>query len=310
MTAEFWQYDARIGRRWNVDPVVKEYESPYAAFGNNPIWNVDPDGSDTTKYLSNKQLVDALKIGTEAVRSKIDAKVYNKYFGEEVTASLKEKSQAYWKAHQSEMNFGAYQEFESSVIGYHYAVANIAQWEGVDEFSKLERSVIYNKGVSNELTIDITIGRFRQAETRWWAVWGLSVQSVGIVATGGLGARPGVGPRGPQITSARQQEIVNAGIRKSVPTNIHAGQQGKHIVGHNNYQVGKSILTADAQTLLKEFHAGEATILRQPNANRVIVDFNRPIGTYINPEGVSMSTTRGTINFGKSGAHIVPSNPK
>ncbi len=27
-TAEFWQYDARIGRRWNVDPVFKEYESP------------------------------------------------------------------------------------------------------------------------------------------------------------------------------------------------------------------------------------------------------------------------------------------
>ena len=25
-TAEFWQYDARIGRRWNVDPVDKPWE--------------------------------------------------------------------------------------------------------------------------------------------------------------------------------------------------------------------------------------------------------------------------------------------
>lgn len=47
-TAEFWQYDARIVRRWNTDPVPKVYESPYAAFGNNPIWLVDRNGADTT----------------------------------------------------------------------------------------------------------------------------------------------------------------------------------------------------------------------------------------------------------------------
>lgn len=47
-TAEFWQYDARIVRRWNVDPVKKVYESPYAAFGNNPVWLSDVNGADTT----------------------------------------------------------------------------------------------------------------------------------------------------------------------------------------------------------------------------------------------------------------------
>lgn len=47
-TAEFWQYDARIGRRWNVDPVVKPNESPYATFANSPIWLSDPNGKDTT----------------------------------------------------------------------------------------------------------------------------------------------------------------------------------------------------------------------------------------------------------------------
>jgi len=45
-TAEFWQYDSRLGRRWNVDPVTKPWESPYATFGGNPIWFVDPDGRD------------------------------------------------------------------------------------------------------------------------------------------------------------------------------------------------------------------------------------------------------------------------
>lgn len=42
--AEFWQYDARIVRRWNVDPVVKEYESPYMCFSGNPVLLSDPAG--------------------------------------------------------------------------------------------------------------------------------------------------------------------------------------------------------------------------------------------------------------------------
>lgn len=46
-TAEYWQYDARLGRRWNMDPVVKPHESPYATFANNAIWFVDPSGADT-----------------------------------------------------------------------------------------------------------------------------------------------------------------------------------------------------------------------------------------------------------------------
>lgn len=46
-TATFWQYDGRIGRRWNVDPILKEYESPYTCLGNNPIWIIDPNGDDS-----------------------------------------------------------------------------------------------------------------------------------------------------------------------------------------------------------------------------------------------------------------------
>ncbi len=45
-TAEFWQYDARLGRRWNIDPVKKPWQSDYSCFSNSPIWKVDPDGDD------------------------------------------------------------------------------------------------------------------------------------------------------------------------------------------------------------------------------------------------------------------------
>ncbi len=56
-TAEFWEYDPRIGRRWNIDPVTKEWESPYAAFNNNPLFFSDPqglDGEDPQKYKVQK----------------------------------------------------------------------------------------------------------------------------------------------------------------------------------------------------------------------------------------------------------------
>jgi|GEM_PF-2593381 len=46
MTAEFWQYDSRLGRRWNTDPVVKEWESSYTSFNNNPVTLMDPNGDD------------------------------------------------------------------------------------------------------------------------------------------------------------------------------------------------------------------------------------------------------------------------
>ncbi len=43
-TAEFWEYDTRLGRRWNLDPKPVEWESGYAVNRNNPIWYDDPEG--------------------------------------------------------------------------------------------------------------------------------------------------------------------------------------------------------------------------------------------------------------------------
>jgi len=43
-TALFWEYDTRLGRRWNIDPVVKPWQSPYSGLDNNPIWKADPLG--------------------------------------------------------------------------------------------------------------------------------------------------------------------------------------------------------------------------------------------------------------------------
>lgn len=52
-TAEHWMFDSRLVRRWENDPVVKSWESPYATFGNNPIVFVDPNGDDWFKNGDN-----------------------------------------------------------------------------------------------------------------------------------------------------------------------------------------------------------------------------------------------------------------
>lgn len=45
-TAEFWHYDTRLGRRFNLDPVDQISISNYAAFRNNPIIFIDPLGDE------------------------------------------------------------------------------------------------------------------------------------------------------------------------------------------------------------------------------------------------------------------------
>jgi len=65
MTAEFWEYDSRIGRRWNQDPVVKPWESSYATFNNNPNVFADPsglDGIDKGKGKGKKQKLEGGEI--------------------------------------------------------------------------------------------------------------------------------------------------------------------------------------------------------------------------------------------------------
>jgi hypothetical protein len=51
-TAENWQYDSRLGRRWNVDPDYKHSSSNYSTFSNRPIIMVDPFGN--SDYYTRK----------------------------------------------------------------------------------------------------------------------------------------------------------------------------------------------------------------------------------------------------------------
>jgi hypothetical protein len=54
-TAHFWEYDSRIGRRWNLDVRPTPGLSLYSAFNNNPILNSDPLG-DTIRTYSTAEV--------------------------------------------------------------------------------------------------------------------------------------------------------------------------------------------------------------------------------------------------------------
>ena len=96
---------------------------------------------------------------------------------------------------------------------------------------------------------------------------------------------------------------------KDFPKKIHIGKQGKHILGHNNYQKGKSILNisaSDAQILINKY-SGKG---RKIGTNRETVNFKKIIGKYVDPKtGKSYDTTVGIIHYSKSGTHLVPEKP-
>ncbi len=72
-TAMFWEYDPRLGRRWNVDPITFPWQSGYSVFNNQPVYYTDPLGLYGTKRESN-QMKRAAKRNGETLA---DRKSYN-----------------------------------------------------------------------------------------------------------------------------------------------------------------------------------------------------------------------------------------
>ena len=71
--AEFWQYDSRLGRRWNLDWIYKPFASNYAAFANNPVWFADPSGLDTISMNKHGDIIDRVKTSCEEHVIKLEA---------------------------------------------------------------------------------------------------------------------------------------------------------------------------------------------------------------------------------------------
>jgi Bacterial toxin 50 len=95
---------------------------------------------------------------------------------------------------------------------------------------------------------------------------------------------------------------------------IEEGKQGKHILGHNNFILGKSELThPNPQQLLNRF-AGQGqplgTLPPGQAGYKERVNFGEIIGNYVDPSTQEKNpTSNGIIHYSRNGAHIVPARP-
>lgn len=94
---------------------------------------------------------------------------------------------------------------------------------------------------------------------------------------------------------------------------LREGQQGKHILGHNNYREGKSyIVDASMEEIQKCIleHAGKGTINRDKNGNwdktETIVD-DTIVGYVFSIDKTWIATNKFKIHYSKEkGTHMVP----
>ncbi len=91
-TAEFWEYDSRIVRRWNLDPKPNVAISPYNCFDGNPIALMDPLG-DTLRGLNSVSATRA----KESIENDVKA----------ICNEKKEAIMAYFKISNDNVSFSA-----------------------------------------------------------------------------------------------------------------------------------------------------------------------------------------------------------
>jgi RHS repeat-associated protein len=80
--AEFWEYDASIGRRWDVDPVFIPNLSPYVAFGCNPILYIDSDGDAYKLFVNVEKKTITVKMTFYTTQKDFDRAVKGKKYWE------------------------------------------------------------------------------------------------------------------------------------------------------------------------------------------------------------------------------------
>ncbi len=131
-TAEFWQYDARIGRRWNVDPRPNIAISPYNCFVGNPIWFSDIMG-DTLSVAKNANSENDIN----SIVSR-DNQGFIDFNGKNNTTTLKEsidingKTVSLKDAMSKDEGLRLLYDLISDTKSYSYSVSNLRSYNIID----------------------------------------------------------------------------------------------------------------------------------------------------------------------------------
>lgn len=187
MTAEFWEYDARLGRRWNVDPINRPMISNYSAFSNSPITRIDPNGK-SDYYTANGRYLgsdgtkgtDIMVITDKSIIKKIDKLSYETLKDNTdpyivVNVSLAEDSYFKLPSYEERRNI----EKEINKVDYsdgnYYEIGGSKSNEGVvtlNEGNKMNvqeigKKVDEYKGNGTPTTLTVDVGGWAGAEYTW-----------------------------------------------------------------------------------------------------------------------------------------------
>ncbi|MEP2783651.1 MAG: polymorphic toxin type 50 domain-containing protein [Pseudoruegeria sp.] len=127
------------------------------------------------------------------------------------------------------------------------------------------------------------------------------------ITLGVIGGAVGTGVAIDQMTTTESGVIVGDGIL-SINPELHEGQQGKHVPGHNNHDPSRSPIAdgVDPGELVAGAAEGEYEQVGQGARGDPIFDFGKTIGADAKS---GKPTQYGTIHSGKKGSHVVPANP-
>ena len=117
-TAEFWEYDGRTGRRWNVDPVVKVYISGYAVLGNSPIRMLDPSGNDWYEHKGDEKTGEGRSVVWKKGNGKtisVDGKTYDN-IGATIKEIISEQTFRVWEQNKVVFEGYAFNQDDPSVV--------------------------------------------------------------------------------------------------------------------------------------------------------------------------------------------------
>jgi len=275
-------YDSNIGRFTSADihiphPYSTQSFNRYAYVRNNPLGFVDPSGYTGVEVNAAQAIeheVQKVKSAPEALRTE----------GDHTPAPNKvdqlARQQVMINNPQLFTNEAKGQTFMIDVSpsffeeGIGYTLGSIVA-DGYAAYFNDGYNPLTNQVLSNQEILDAKV----------MGLFGFALPEVGFLRFGKGG--------------------VSLKVPNNLAKNIHMGQQGKHIEGHNNYLPGRSTLLKhiDSQKLLDSVHDGSNIIVDLGSRGNPIVDFGKPIGI---DAKTRILTQYGQLHTGKKGVHIVP----